>query len=148
MVSFVLLQIDFSENAIQSAHWNHNQVTIVTAHAWIYESHKESFAIISDCLNHTKEAVYTFMTFLYKYLVERYPSIKLVNTFSDGAASQQCYFFSNIHLWETNLSIQILWNFFATSHVKGAVDGIGGTVKCSVWRSVKAGADAPLDDVA
>ena len=66
------------------------------------------------------------MTILYKYLVEKYPSIKLINTFSDGAASQfkQRYLFSNIHLWETNLNIQILWHFFATSHGKGAVDGM------------------------
>ena len=55
--------------------------------------------------------------------------------------------FSNIHLWETNLNIQISWHFFATSHEKGAGDGIGGTVKRSVWRSVKAGADGPLDAV-
>ena len=152
----ILLQIDFSENAslmmqneIQSAHWNHSQVTIFTAHAWIDENNKESFALISNCLDHTKEAVYTFMTFLYKYLLEKYPSIKLINTFSDGAASQfkQRYLFSNIPLWEINLKIQILWHFFATSHGKGAVDGIGGTVKRSVWRSVKAGADAPIDAV-
>ena len=30
-------------------------------------------------------------------------------------------------------------NFFATSHGKGAVDGIGGTVKPSVWREVRNG---------
>ncbi|ELU11480.1 hypothetical protein CAPTEDRAFT_193886 [Capitella teleta] len=36
-------------------------------------------------------------------------------------------------------SIKLEWNFFVTSHGKGAVDGIGGTVKRSVWRYVKAG---------
>ena len=34
---------------------------------------------------------------------------------------------------------------FATSHGKVAVDGIGGTVKRSVWRVVRAGTTAPLD---
>ncbi|KAG8276352.1 hypothetical protein J6590_067667 [Homalodisca vitripennis] len=29
------------------------------------------------------------------------------------------------------------WNFFASSHGKGAVDGIGGMVKRIVWRAVK-----------
>ena len=29
--------------------------------------------------------------------------------------------------------------FFATSHGKGVVDGIGGTVKCSIWRQVREG---------
>ena len=31
-----------------------------------------------------------------------------------------------------------MWNFFATSHGKGVVGGIGGTVKRGVWRHVKA----------
>jgi len=29
------------------------------------------------------------------------------------------------------------WNFFATSHGKGCVDGVGGTVKRLVWNKVK-----------
>ena len=29
------------------------------------------------------------------------------------------------------------WNFFATSHGKGVVDGVGGTVKRAVWRHVR-----------
>jgi hypothetical protein len=32
--------------------------------------------------------------------------------------------------------IHIQWNYFATSHGKGVVDGIGGTVKRLVWNSV------------
>ena len=34
--------------------------------------------------------------------------------------------------------------FFATSYDKGAIDGIGGTVKHSVWRQVRAGGDTSL----
>ena len=33
--------------------------------------------------------------------------------------------------------LKITWHFFATSHGKGVVDGIGGTVKRAVWRHVK-----------
>ena len=33
----------------------------------------------------------------------------------------------------------LIWNFFATSHGKGAVDGVGGTVKRLVWSRVLAG---------
>ena len=29
------------------------------------------------------------------------------------------------------------WNFSATSHGKGVVDGLSGTVKRSVWRQIK-----------
>lgn len=33
------------------------------------------------------------------------------------------------------MSIKIEWNFFATSHGKGACDGIGGSVKRSAYRA-------------
>ncbi|KAJ2950915.1 hypothetical protein O0L34_g5284 [Tuta absoluta] len=40
-------------------------------------------------------------------------------------------------LKEENGFNHLEWNFFAASHGKGAVDGIGGSVKRSVWVSVK-----------
>jgi hypothetical protein len=152
--SSVTLQVDFSENAtlieqdeFQSAHWTHKQVTIFTAHAWLDINAKESFAIVSDNLNHTKEAVYTFMTHLFNQLATENPRIKSVNVFSDGASSQfkQRYLFSNLHAWENEFGLQLVWHFFATSHGKGAVDGIGGTLKRSVWRVVRAGTNSPVD---
>ena len=67
--------------------------------------------------------------------------------FSDGASSQfkQWYLFSNLYEWEKEFSINLIWNFFAMSHRKGAVDGIGGTIKGSVWRQVKANSLSPHD---
>ncbi|CAF1612722.1 unnamed protein product, partial [Didymodactylos carnosus] len=35
--------------------------------------------------------------------------------------------------------INLSWNFVATSHGKGVVDGIGGTVKWLVWSTVLGG---------
>ena len=68
-----MLQVDFSENAtitsqneIQSAHWNHGQATLFTAHAWITDGKSKSFAIISDALTHTKQSVYVFMDYYYE----------------------------------------------------------------------------------
>ena len=106
---------------------------------------KESFAVISDYLNHTKDAAYIFMSKLFDYCVKTYSSIKLINVFSDGASSQfkQRHLFSNFYEWEKEFSINLIWNFFATSHGKGAVDGIGGTIKRSVWRQVKANSLPP-----
>jgi len=45
-------------------------------------------------------------------------------------------------------NFKIIWNFFATSHGKGAVDGIGGTVKRTVWRNVRTTAIAPNNALA
>lgn len=41
------------------------------------------------------------------------------------------------------MKIEIEWNFFATSHGKGACDGIGGSVKRSAYR---ASLQRPVDD--
>ena len=81
--------------------------------------------------------MHTFMSFLFSKLAEKYKSIKVINVFSDGAA--------NLHEWENEFSTKLIWKVVATSHGKGAVDGIGGTVKRSVWRVVRAGTTAPLD---
>ena len=76
--------------------------------------------------------------------------IKLFNVFTDGLTSQfkQCFSFSNLHGWKNEFNFKIVWNFFATSHGKGAVDGIGDTVQCSFWRNVRSTTAAPNDAVA
>ena len=87
------------------------------------------------------------MLFVYNDLPTKHLTIETINTFSDGAASQfeQQYLFSNIHTWKQNTQTNIIWNYFAMSHGKGAVDGLGGAVKRSVQRFVKAGGNAPSD---
>jgi len=39
-------------------------------------------------------------------------------------------------LKEAHALQECTWNFFATSHGKGAVDGAGGTIKRLVWMQV------------
>lgn len=59
--------------------------------------------------------------------------------FSDGAASQfkQHYLFSNLGWFKESYSLdELTWNFFATSHGKGAVDGVGGAIKRLVHRQI------------
>ena len=104
----------------------------------------ESFIIVS--YSHTTEAVYTFTSVLFHKLSENYTSIRTL-VFSDGVAFQfkRWYLFSNLHSWEKKFSIGLTWYFFATSHGKGSVDGIGGTVNRSVWRATHAGSTVPCD---
>ena len=73
-------------------------------------------------------------------LLEMIPnSVKNVSIWSDGPASQ----FKNRFIAAAMISLQtkhclnIHWNFFATSHGKGPVDGIGGAVKRYVWTAVQ-----------
>ena len=149
----VVLQVDFSENAtiasqreIQSAHWNNGQATLFTAHVWIKAGSEDtgaeskSMVTVSDDLNHTKYSIYVFMQRILGYLKATFPSIELVNVFSDSPTSQfkQRFLLSNLYAWEMEHDLKIVWNFFATSHGKGVVDGIGGTLKRAVWRNIKA----------
>ena len=142
----IVLQVDFSENAtiaaqkeVQAAHWHHSQATIFTAHAWINNATNCSMVVISDDLDHTKYSIFVFMQCIFRRLQAKFPSIETINVFSDGPTSQfkQRFLFSNLHYWEQDHDISIRWNFFATSHGKGVVDGIGGTVKRAVWRHIR-----------
>lgn len=38
---------------------------------------------------------------------------------------------------QDDIGVKSNWNFFATSHGKGAVDGIGGMIKHLVWNNIK-----------
>ena len=142
----IVLQVNFLENAtitaqkeVQAAHWHHGQATVFTTHAWIDSTTNFSMVVISDDLNHTKYSIFVFMQCILQRLREKFPHIEYVNVFSDGPTSQfkQRFLFSNLHYWERDHELSIRWNFFATSHGKGVVDGIGGTVKRTVWRHVR-----------
>ena len=97
---------------------------------------KESIVIVSDDLDHSKQSIYTYMQYILNHLKAKCPNIKILDVFSDGAGSQK-YLSSNLYSWEKDHKINIHWNSFATSHGKGVVDGIGGTVKRAVWRYVR-----------
>ena len=79
------------------------------------------------------------MKLVVENLLPKHPEIKLINIFSDGARSQfkQKFTLSNLPLWESVLNITLTWHFSATSHGKGVVDGLGGSIKRSVWRIIR-----------
>lgn len=64
----------------------------------------------------------------------------MLKVWSDGPSSQfkNKYIAAIIHHLEQKFGIQIIWNYFATSHGKGCVDGIGATVKSVVRSHIKA----------
>ena len=142
----VVLQVDFAENytaayqdEIQSAHWNQKQVTIFTSVAWS-DADPLSYVVVSDSLDHDKKAVATFLVRAVQNICQKHPHLRQIHIFSDGAACQ----FKNKYLWAFLSSsfqdmfpnLHVEWHFFATSHGKGAVDGVGGTVKRAVSTAV------------
>jgi hypothetical protein len=138
----VLVICDFSENysfvmqdAAQGYHWNNAQATVHPFVAYFKENSElkhTSFVVISECLRHDTVAVHLFKKKMIEHLNDTLPFIPAkVYYFSDGAASQykNRFNFLNLCLHEEDFGMPAEWHFTATSHGKGACDGVGGTVK-------------------
>ena len=97
------------------------------------EVHHLSYVTISECLTHDTTAVYLFQKCFIALLKMVAPQIKkvIIEYFSDGAASQykNRKIFLNLCHHEEDFGLAAEWHFTATSHGKGACDGLGGTVK-------------------
>jgi hypothetical protein len=139
--SFAMLQVDFSENytcmfqdEIQSAHWKQNQVSLFTAALW-FDGELHPKVVASDNLDHGKDTVIAYID----HLLDALPDVvETISIWSDGPSSQfkNRFVVAAIAALQEKHNVKIRWNFFATSHGKGPVDGIGGSVKRQVWTSV------------
>ena len=138
------------QDAAQGFHWNNNQATIHPFVVYYKESGEDrhlSFVVISDCLHHDTVAVYLYQKRLIAYLRETLTfSPKQIFYFSDGAAAQykNRKNFINLCHHEVDFGIPAQWHFSATSHGKGACDGLGGTVK---RLAARASLQRPTDDL-
>ena len=139
--SHALIQVDFAENytcvaqdEIQSAHWKQHQVSLFTAAVW-HSGDIHSYVIASDNIVHSKETVIAYVDRLLDVLPS---NIKSTSFWSDGPSSQfkNRFHIASIIRLQNHHDIEITWNYFATSHGKGPVDGIGGSVKRHVWSQV------------
>ena len=128
-----VLQIDFAENfstlwqdEVQSAHWNKKQITAFTSVTWQQDSCTTA-VIISDELTHSRNSI--IMIKLLTSILDK--NIKKLHIWSDGPSSQfkNRFIAASISWLQKRHTLKIYWNYFATSHGKGPVDGIGGTIK-------------------
>jgi len=129
-----VLQMDFSENytciaqdEIQSAHWNQMQLTLYTSVSW-FRGMTMPHVVVSNTCNTTRLAAVVFTD----QLLSAMPNgIQEVRVWTDGPASQfkNRFIVAAMDLLSQRHNIQIRWNYFATSHGKGPVDGVGGTLK-------------------
>lgn len=76
---------------------------------------------------------------MYKVIAKVPRSAKILKIWSDGPSSQfkNRFMAALIKTIENVFSVKVFWNYFATSHGKGSVDGIGAAVKNRVKRLVK-----------
>lgn len=136
-----LIQVDFSENytcvaqdEVQSYHWQQSQVSLFTSSV-CYNGKQHPIVIVSDNTDHTKDTVVAYMSKLLEELPEH---ITEVRVWSDGPSSKfkNKYIAASLKHLEDKHNVQIKWNYFATSHGKGPVDGIGGSLKRQVRQAV------------
>ena len=146
----VICQVDYAENftlreqdQIQSAYWSNKQISLFTAYAWMGGSGGEgySFGFIANSTKHDKYSVITCLEVLIQEIVDINPEVDRIIFFSDGAASQfkNKFIIQHLSTLADTSGLDFSWNYFASSHGKGVVDSIGGTLKRIVWLETLAG---------
>lgn len=134
-----VLQMDFAmsfsceyQNEIQSALWSRNTVLLFTA-ATFFRDECQTYLICSDSPDKGKNTIYAFVKKLYQ-TIPKDESIQIETIFTDGPSSE----FKNKYMLKVLNGLSNLygkpfeWKYFATSHGKGVVDGIGGRAKSLV----------------
>ena len=136
----LLIHFDFSENysffyqdEIQSAHWVSKSCTLYTALAYfIYKDEKRTvpIVVVSNYMQHDKYAVAVFNEKIIEKIQCDYPDFKISRLIyqSDGTGQhfKQKYSIC-IAMFQPFDNVE--WHFSATSHGKGPIDGLGGTMK-------------------
>ncbi|CAB3982853.1 Hypothetical predicted protein [Paramuricea clavata] len=134
-------QVDFSENytcmfqeEIQRAHWKQDQVILVTA-VLLFDGKLHPSVITSDNLDHGKDTIVAYIYHLQDTLSN---TVETISIWSYGPLSQfkNRFIVAAISALQEKHKVNIRRKFFATSHGKGSVVGIGGSVKRQVWTSV------------
>ena len=140
-----LLQVDFAmayscayQNEVQSALWSCQTVNLFTAATYDTNGKEKSFLIVTDSQDKGKNSVFTFIMQLLDE-IKFQPGEELI-VYSDGPSSE----FKNkfitgklLFLLSDKLKRNAQWKYFATSHGKGVVDGIGGAAKARVCEQIK-----------
>ena len=96
----------------------------------------KSVALITEENDHFRDVVFGLNEYILNNLIPQ--NVQKMKFWSDGCGSQFRSKFTFLLLTKYNPKIDIEWNYFEANHGKGAVDGIGGVVKNTVFRHVKA----------
>ncbi|KAH7932811.1 hypothetical protein HPB49_003249 [Dermacentor silvarum] len=130
----IVFHFDFAENwtvvlpdEVQAYHWQKQQVSVLKCVVTTKKS-TESFAIVSEDLNHDSAHACLALKKATKWVEDNLPVYSKVTYVSDGAAS---HFKNRYRLYEFGKSDcpNTQWIFSATAHGKNACDGVEGLVK-------------------
>ena len=138
-----VIHVDYSENyknkqqrEIKSAFYGQGQFTIFTACIYKMENHLivcSNYALITPENDHSCNISFGLNNFLIEQISKEKDVMKVI-FWSDGCASQFRSQYALYMLTKFDTGIDIQWHYFEADQGKGAVDGIGGRVKHSVFR--------------
>ena len=140
-----VLQMDFAmayeceyQNEVQSALWTRGSVNLLTA-ACTIDGQMQTFLICTDSKHKDKNTILVFVEHLYKnYIMNNADSNDDVKEiiWTDGPSSEfkNKYCVQIIRRLAEKYNKPFTWKYFATSHGKGVVDGVGGNCKSIVQR--------------
>ena len=136
-----LIQVDFAENyttvyqdEVQNKYYFKDQITLHNAVAYYRLNDKEvteCMSVVSDYMSHRTTAVHAFLKPMFKYLTDKNPKLEKVIMVSDGATAQYKNYknIASLLKFKKMYNLDAEWHFSASCHGKGAVDGIGATIK-------------------
>ena len=142
-----ILQMDFAmnyscenQNEVQSALWSRGSVTLFTAVS-MHKGNCQTYLICSDTKDKEKNTVTAFVNHLYdKELVPGSAAMQGIEEviWTDGPSSEFKNRFMAAFLKQLSgkYNKTFTWKYFATSHGKGVVNGIGGRAKSLVRSAV------------
>lgn len=158
-VNEIAIHIDFAENyvlkfssEVQSMHFGASKKQL-SLHTGVYYIRKDKepvksigFCSVSENLDHQAHAIWAHLQDVLTKLSESFPGTKKIHFFSDGPTGQyknrnNIYFLlTKVPTLFKNLKC-ISWNYSASGHGKGPMDGIGGALKRNADRLVPQGQD-------
>lgn len=144
-----ILQIDFAmsfsceyQNEIQSALWSRSSVLLFTA-AVFWRNECETYVICSDTKNKDKNTIFAFLDFFYSEIIKESHEVSEEIIWSDVPSSELKNKFKveTLKRLSEKCSKTFTWKYSETSHGKGLVDGVGGSMKRLVRMKMMAQGD-------
>ena len=145
----IIMQMGFAEDyrcrsqqEVQSAYWNPEQVTI---HPMVFYYKKESSLLhksivaISAEPKHDAGTVFAILKKVIPFIKSEVGAFNQIHYWTDSPTSQyrNKTIFSVVNRHEETFDAKAVWNYFEAGHGKGPCNGIGGTSKRLADEAVK-----------
>lgn len=148
-----IVHVDFSENfncryhqEIQAVHFggSHEQASLHTVVLYTANQPPISYCSVSSNFEHGPIGIWAHLKPILDFIREQYPAVHHLTFWSDGPSSQYKQKGNFYRLCKDPFLAgftTVSWNYFESSHGKGAVDGVGATVKRVADTCVRNGID-------